>query len=126
MLIDIPTVHAIITARSVNEPRTKAIASDTATAKKVSSIVSGINTVSEGPSRVAITFDTGSPVLQLLPKSKVLQTMFEMRHELAAVWGRSMATREQLVAQLQDWCRRAETSEIKPLAEFSRQLRCYA
>jgi stearoyl-CoA desaturase (delta-9 desaturase) len=63
---------------------------------------------------------------ELLPKSHVLQTMFEMRHELAAVWGRSMATREQLVAQLQDWCRRAETSEITRLAEFARQLRCYA
>ena len=63
---------------------------------------------------------------ELLPKSNVLQTMVAMRHELAAVWGRSMATREQLLAQLQDWCRRAETSEIKRLAEFSRQLRCYA
>ena len=63
---------------------------------------------------------------ELLPKSHVLQTMFEMRHELAAVWGRSMASREQLVAQLQDWCRRAETSEIMRLAEFARQLRCYA
>ena len=63
---------------------------------------------------------------ELLPKPHVLETMYAMRHELTAVWGRSMATREQLVAQLQDWCRRAETSEIKPLAEFSRQLRCYA
>ena len=63
---------------------------------------------------------------ELLPKSHVLQTMVAMRRELVAVWGRSMATRDQLVAQLQDWCRRAETSEIKPLAEFSRQLRCYA
>jgi stearoyl-CoA desaturase (delta-9 desaturase) len=63
---------------------------------------------------------------ELLPKSHVLQTMVAMRRDLAAVWGRSMATREQLVAQLQDWCRRAETSEIKPLADFSRQLRCYA
>ena len=63
---------------------------------------------------------------ELLPKSHVLQTMYAMRRELAAVWGRSTATREQLVAQLQDWCRRAETSEIKPLAEFSRQLRSYA
>jgi stearoyl-CoA desaturase (delta-9 desaturase) len=59
-------------------------------------------------------------------ESHVLQTMVAMRNELAAVWGRSMATREQLVAQLRDWCRRAETSEIKPLADFSRQLRCYA
>jgi stearoyl-CoA desaturase (Delta-9 desaturase) len=63
---------------------------------------------------------------ELLPKSHVLQTMVAMRHELAAVWGRSVATREQLLAQLQDWCRRAETSEIKPLADFSRQLRSYA
>jgi stearoyl-CoA desaturase (delta-9 desaturase) len=52
--------------------------------------------------------------------------MVAMRHELAGLWGRSMATSEQLVAQLQDWCRRAETSEIKPLADFSRQLRSYA
>jgi stearoyl-CoA desaturase (Delta-9 desaturase) len=63
---------------------------------------------------------------ELLPKSRALQTMVAMRDELSAVWGRSMATREQLVAQLQDWCRRAEMSEIGPLAEFSRQLRCYA
>jgi stearoyl-CoA desaturase (delta-9 desaturase) len=52
--------------------------------------------------------------------------MYAMRRELAAVWGRSMATREQRVAPLQDGCRRAETSEIEPLAEFSRQLRRYA
>jgi stearoyl-CoA desaturase (delta-9 desaturase) len=63
---------------------------------------------------------------ELLPKSHVLQTMVAMRRDLAAVWGRSTATREQLVKQLQDWCRRAETSEIKPLADFSRHLRCYA
>jgi stearoyl-CoA desaturase (delta-9 desaturase) len=70
--------------------------------------------------------DERKKLAELLPKSHVLQTMYAMRHELTAVWGRSMAPREQLVAQLQDWCRRAETSEIKPLAEFSRQLRCYA
>ncbi|MGE5102667.1 MAG: transposase, partial [Deltaproteobacteria bacterium] len=63
---------------------------------------------------------------ELLPKSHVLQTMYAMRRDLTAVWERSTATREQLVAQLQDWCRRAETSDIKPLAEFSRQLRSYA
>jgi stearoyl-CoA desaturase (delta-9 desaturase) len=63
---------------------------------------------------------------ELLPKSPSLHTMVAMRRELAALWGRSTATREQLVTQLQDWCRRAEASEIKPLAEFSRQLRCYA
>ncbi|MDH5538219.1 MAG: fatty acid desaturase [Rhizobacter sp.] len=62
----------------------------------------------------------------VLPKSGTLQTMFAMRAELAAVWARSSATREQLVKQLQDWCLRAEASGIHTLAEFSQQLRRYA
>jgi hypothetical protein len=37
-----------------------------------------------------------------------------------------MATQEQLVGRLQDWCQRAEASGIVPLAEFSRRLRSYA
>jgi stearoyl-CoA desaturase (delta-9 desaturase) len=63
---------------------------------------------------------------EVLPKAQALQTMVSMRRELAAVWGRSTATREQLVKQLQDWCRRAEASGIGPLAEFSQRLRSYA
>ena len=63
---------------------------------------------------------------QVLPKSRALQTMYSMRHELAAVWGRSRDSREQLVRQLQDWCARAEASGIRPLAEFSQRLRSYA
>ena len=55
-----------------------------------------------------------------------LQTMQAMHRELVALWDRSMATREQLVGRLQDWCQRAEASGIAPLAEFSRRLRCYA
>jgi stearoyl-CoA desaturase (delta-9 desaturase) len=61
-----------------------------------------------------------------LLNSRTLQTMVAMRRELAAVWGRSTATREQLVKQLQDWCERAEASGIRALAEFSQQLRRYA
>jgi stearoyl-CoA desaturase (delta-9 desaturase) len=63
---------------------------------------------------------------ELLPKSRVLHTMVAMRRELAAVWGRSTATRDQLVNQLQEWCRRAEESGILPLMEFSRRLRSYS
>lgn len=62
----------------------------------------------------------------VLPKSHALHTMYSMRRELAAVWGRSTASREQLVKQLQDWCRRAEASGIVPLTEFSQRLRSYA
>ena len=61
-----------------------------------------------------------------LAKSKPLQTVYTMRQDLAAVWSRSSASKEQVLKQLQDWCHRAETSGIKQLEEFSRRLRCYA
>ncbi len=62
----------------------------------------------------------------VLAKSKALATVYAMRHELAALWERSSASRDQLVSQLQDWCHRAEASGIAPLAEFSVRLRSYA
>ena len=62
-----------------------------------------------------------------LPASRaLLMMMVTMRGELAAIWARSTATSEQLVAQLQGWCERAEASGIVPLAEFSQRLRRYA
>ena len=73
MLIDMPTVQATITARSRGEPRTKATASASAMPKKVSRMVSGTSTstLSDGRSRLAMMWRTGSPVLHALPKSKV-------------------------------------------------------
>ena len=35
-------------------------------------------------------------------------------------------TQEQLVKQLDDWCKRAESSGIEALQQFSQRLRCYA
>jgi stearoyl-CoA desaturase (Delta-9 desaturase) len=61
-----------------------------------------------------------------LTSSKVLSTIYSMRQELAALWSRSTVSREQLVKQLEDWCRRAETSGIVALQQFSHQLRSYA
>ncbi len=61
-----------------------------------------------------------------LEKSKPLQTIYSMRQELSALWERSTESREQLLARLQDWCHRAETSGIAPLAQFSLQLKRYA
>ena len=57
--------------------------------------------------------------------SPVLNTIDTMRKELTALWSRSSATTEQLVKQLEDWCRRAEESGIGALREFSRTLRGY-
>jgi stearoyl-CoA desaturase (delta-9 desaturase) len=63
---------------------------------------------------------------EMMSKSAALQTVYSMRQELASIWERSTATREQLLRQLQEWCQRAEASGIAPLVEFARRLRCYA
>ena len=62
---------------------------------------------------------------EVLPRSAALLKAYVMRRELAALWARSSASREQLIQQLEDWCQRAEASGIAHLAEFSRRLRCY-
>ena len=56
---------------------------------------------------------------------EALRTMIAMRVELASLWSRSMASRDQLLRKLQDWCQRAEASGIQPLMEFSQRLRSY-
>ena len=61
-----------------------------------------------------------------LGRSSRLTLLVEMRRELAALWQRSTATNEELLARLQDWCRRAEASGIRQLEEFSSRLRRYA
>jgi len=58
--------------------------------------------------------------------SPTLATTLKMRQELARLWERSTLTTEQLVHQLEDWCKRAESSEVPALVAFSRNLRCYA
>jgi len=62
----------------------------------------------------------------LLGQSERLQTVYRMRQELAAIWSRSTASREQLLEQLQGWCKHAEDSGIQSLKDFSVRLRCYA
>jgi stearoyl-CoA desaturase (Delta-9 desaturase) len=63
---------------------------------------------------------------EALGKSKALSTVYSMRTELAAIWERSSASREQLLKQLEDWCHRAEASGISQLVHFSQRLRRYA
>jgi stearoyl-CoA desaturase (delta-9 desaturase) len=62
---------------------------------------------------------------QALHSSAELRTIYAMRQELASLWDRSTASKEQLVKQLEDWCQCAEASGIGALQEFSRKLRCY-
>jgi stearoyl-CoA desaturase (delta-9 desaturase) len=68
----------------------------------------------------------GTRLSEALKNSRALATVIAMRDELAALWERSTASKEQLLRQLQDWCHRAEASGIAPLVDFSQRLRSYA
>ena len=61
-----------------------------------------------------------------LAHSPKLAVVHQMRVELASIWERSSASSEQLLVQLQDWCKRAEASGVRTLQEFSLRLRSYA
>jgi len=60
---------------------------------------------------------------RVLAEHPVLDKMVTMREELRALWTGTHATREQLAADLQAWCRRAEESGIAALRDFSIKLR---
>lgn len=55
-----------------------------------------------------------------------LGKMYVMREELVGIWQRSTTSTEELVKQLEDWCKRAEESGVEVLRNFSQSLRCYA
>jgi stearoyl-CoA desaturase (Delta-9 desaturase) len=79
-----------------------------------------------GDSTSALAERERAALARAMESSKALSTIYAMRQELNALWERSTETSEQLLARLQDWCRRAEASGIAPLAQFSLQLKRYA
>ena len=67
--------------------------------------------------------DVKPQLARVLAEHPVLDKMVTMREELRALWTGTHATREQLAADLQAWCRRAEESGIAALRDFSIKLR---
>ncbi|HEX7750072.1 MAG TPA: fatty acid desaturase [Bordetella sp.] len=56
----------------------------------------------------------------------MLSTLVQMRRELGRLWESSSASSEQLLADLQAWCQRAQKSGITGLEQFAVRLRRYA
>jgi len=79
-----------------------------------------------GDATAALREPERATLARAMVRSKQLTTIYSMRQELNALWERSHETSEQLLARLQDWCHRAESSGIGPLAQFSLQLKRYA
>jgi stearoyl-CoA desaturase (delta-9 desaturase) len=63
---------------------------------------------------------------ELLGQSGAMRTLVDMRAELAKIWERGTASREQMLANLQDWIARAEASRIRALQEAALRIRSYA
>ena len=64
------------------------------------------------------------PQLQQARKaSPALDKMVQMREELRQIWLNTSESRDQLAADLQAWCKRAEESGIAALRDFSMKLR---
>lgn len=74
----------------------------------------------------ALTPSEQAQLIETVRSSAAVTTVLSMRADLAGLWERSSASRDELVLRLKDWCSRAEASGIAPLAEFSQRLRCYA
>jgi len=60
---------------------------------------------------------------QALAQSPALAKLVAMREELRQLWTRTNVSAEQLVAELQAWCKRAEESGVAALRDFSLKLR---
>lgn len=127
---DLDTLHAVIThrydvltayAKSLTGTCRAELTRLKARAGAKRAVTRGLRTHPEhlkAPERAALEI--------ALQQSRVLHTVYAMRDELAQIWARSTASKEQLVQQLEDWCRRAETSGITALQDFSGHLRRYA
>jgi stearoyl-CoA desaturase (delta-9 desaturase) len=64
-----------------------------------------------------------SQMANAMAQSPALAKLVAMREELRQLWTRTNVSAEQLVADLQAWCKRAEESGIAALHEFSLKLR---
>ena len=63
---------------------------------------------------------------ELLEKHEVLRRVIEYRDSLQLLWNESAANPARALAQLREWCRRAEASGIAALREFAEGLAAYA
>ncbi len=70
-----------------------------------------------------IPADVKAQVANACGQSPALTKLVAMREELRQLWTRTNVSGEQLVADLQGWCQRAEASGIVALQEFARTLK---
>jgi stearoyl-CoA desaturase (delta-9 desaturase) len=61
----------------------------------------------------------------ILEQNQTLQTVYQYRLRLQALWQQTTANQEHLLQTLQEWCKQAEATGIKSLQDFAMTLRGY-
>ncbi|MFL2547529.1 MAG: acyl-CoA desaturase [Candidatus Rariloculaceae bacterium] len=62
---------------------------------------------------------------ELIERYPGLKTVLDFRTELTSLWGGAHTSNERLLADLRDWCTRAEASGIQVLQEFAAYLKSF-
>ncbi len=62
----------------------------------------------------------------VLDGSQALQTVYDFKQKLQAIWSQRSASQEKLLQSLQEWCRQAEETGIRALVDFASHLRSYS
>ncbi|CAM4437834.1 MAG: hypothetical protein LEGION0398_MBIBDBAK_00563 [Legionellaceae bacterium] len=61
----------------------------------------------------------------ILTRNQTLQSVYQYRERLQAIWNKTTANQKELIELLQDWCKHAEASGIEALRIFSHNLKTY-
>lgn len=62
----------------------------------------------------------------VLSQNKALDTVYEYKQRLQKIWASTTASQEQLLKDIQEWCRQAEATGINSLQEFARRIKGYS
>lgn len=62
---------------------------------------------------------------ELLTRCESLETIYQFKLKLQAIWERTTASQKELIEALQEWCRQAEASGLSVLKDFARQMQGY-
>jgi stearoyl-CoA desaturase (delta-9 desaturase) len=73
-----------------------------------------------------LSLDARERLEAALTQNHALQTVYQYKHRLQAIWQERSASHERLLQSLQDWCREAEESGIRALQEFAQTLPTYS
>jgi len=61
----------------------------------------------------------------VISSNDALNTIYQFKQQLQALWQRSATSQENLLHALEDWCRRAQATRIKALEDFAQSLSQY-